>query len=529
MMSYATTIWKHHQVVAACIPRISLPILSLRYSSTNVNPVGNDLEMANAKPMDQIPGPKGLPIIGTLLDYVRNDGWGFKNLFAITEERRQQYGPIYEEKMGHYSIVYVSTVEDAEKVLRAEGKYPDRNPIIPLVEYRKKRNLSMGVILSKDEEWKKFRSVMDKKMMRPREIAYYSDRINDLSNDFIQRLKRLRGNNGIVLDIEKEINKYTAESVAGILLEKRLGMFKEPIEPKVEEFYQSVTKILEATSDLLTVPVFVFKYIFNKNWKKLVKWSDLAFQFADDIIEEKREQLEKKIASTDDIARSGSGVDFLSYVIATGKLNRSEANVVMIELLLTGIDTGANTLLWMLYDIGKNPRVQNRLRDEIRGVMKDSKEPNLDLFQKMPYLRACLQETLRIHPISVALPRIINEDLVLSGYKVPAKSFVWIGHYFMARDESAFTNPSQYMPERWLRGSDRQGNKSESRFQYLPFGYGPRMCIGKRIAEMEIYTLMSKLILECEIETKNSSENTPINRMILVPRDKMQIAFHNLV
>ncbi|EDV28486.1 uncharacterized protein TRIADDRAFT_51440 [Trichoplax adhaerens] len=390
MMSYATTIWKHHQVVAACIPRISLPILSLRYSSTNVNPVGNDLEMANAKPMDQIPGPKGLPIIGTLLDYVRNDGWGFKNLFAITEERRQQYGPIYKEKMGHYSIVYVSTVEDAEKVLRAEGKYPDRNPIIPLVEYRKKRNLSMGVILSAKH--------------------YYAEFI------FIS------------------ISIITA--VAGILLEKRLGMFKEPIEPKVEEFYQSVTKILEATSDLLTVPVFVFKYIFNKNWKKL----------------------------------------------------------------------GANTLLWMLYDIGKNPRVQNRLRDEIRRVMKDSKEPNLDLFQKMPYLRACLQETLRIHPISVALPRIINEDLVLSGYKVPAKSFVWIGHYFMARDESAFTNPSQYMPERWLRGSDRQGNKSESRFQYLPFGYGPRMCIGKRIAEMEIYTLMSKIMPIQEL-TENISDN----------------------
>ncbi|RDD36293.1 Cytochrome P450 10 [Trichoplax sp. H2] len=289
--------------------------------------------------MDQIPGPKGLPFIGTLLDYAKNDGWGFQNFFAMTEKRRQEYGPIYKETIGNNQIVAVSTSEDAEKVLRAEGKYPNRNPIAPLVEYRKKRSLSMGVVLSKDEEWKKFRSVMDKKMMRPHEVTCYSDRINDVSNDLIQRLKRCRGNDGVIPDIEKEINKYTTESIATVLFEKRLGMFKEPIEPKTEQFYQSITKILEATNAILTIPPFIFKYIFTKHWKELNKWSDIAGEFADDIIEEKRKQIEKKIASNDDITRSNDRVDFLTYVIATGKLSRREANVAMMELLFGGVDT----------------------------------------------------------------------------------------------------------------------------------------------------------------------------------------------
>ena len=126
----------------------SLSCIMMRNSTTSTTPTEDHAEMANAKPMDEIPGPKGLPFIGTLLEYARNDGWGFKNLFTMTYNRQKKYGPIYKERMGNFNVVVVSTAEDAEKVLRAEGKYPDRSPIVPLVEYRKQNNLPMGVILS---------------------------------------------------------------------------------------------------------------------------------------------------------------------------------------------------------------------------------------------------------------------------------------------------------------------------------------------------------------------------------------------
>lgn len=116
-------------------------------------------------------------------------------------------------------------------------------------------------------------------------------------------------------------------------------MFKEPIEPKVEQFYQSIKEILKATNELTTVPPFLFKYIRTKHWKELIKWSDIAYEFADELIEEKRQQLEKKISNANDISRSDDRIDFLSYVIATGKLSSSEANVAMMELLFAGVDT----------------------------------------------------------------------------------------------------------------------------------------------------------------------------------------------
>ena len=116
-------------------------------------------------------------------------------------------------------------------------------------------------------------------------------------------------------------------------------MFKEPIDPKAEQFYIATSELLKASNELITVPPFIFKYIFTKHWKELIQASDIAFGFADDVVEEKRQQLERKISNTNDIDRSDDRVDLLSYVISTGKLSRGEANVVMMELLLGGVDT----------------------------------------------------------------------------------------------------------------------------------------------------------------------------------------------
>ena len=120
-------------------------------------------------------------------------------------------------------------------------------------------------------------------------------------------------------------------------------MFNDPISPEIEEFYQSISKLLLATNALVTIPPFIFKYIFTKQWKELNKWADKAFAFGGTVVQEKRKNLEKKLqAITDGDDQSDNRVDFLSYVIATRKLNETEANVAMIELLFAGIDTVHN-------------------------------------------------------------------------------------------------------------------------------------------------------------------------------------------
>lgn len=117
-------------------------------------------------------------------------------------------------------------------------------------------------------------------------------------------------------------------------------MFDDPITPEAQELYDSICKVFLASGDLFTVPPFIFKNIFTKKWKELIRLNDKIFAYGDAIIDEKRKNIEKKLQGiTDGNNQIDSRTDFLSYVMATRKLSEREANVAIVELLFGGVDT----------------------------------------------------------------------------------------------------------------------------------------------------------------------------------------------
>lgn len=158
-----------------------------------------------------------------------------------------------------------------------------------------------------------------------------------------------------------------------------------------------------------------------------------------------------------------------------------------------------------MYCLAKNPEKQQKLRDEITSILKDKDAPlSGEIMNNMPYLRAVIKEGLRLFPPNMVNIRRTFENLVIKGYQVPKGIDIMMNTLHMFKDECYFGNPNEFIPERWLRKQDEnvcpQSLKLSHPFAYLPFGYGARFCVGKRIAEMELEVMLTRLVSNYKLE-----------------------------
>ena len=128
-----------------------------------------------------------------------------------------------------------------------------------------------------------------------------------------------------------------------------------------------------------------------------------------------------------------------------------------------------------------NPQVQDKLCRECVQVLEESDDHfTKKTLTSAKYVSAVLKESLRLNPISIGAGRILAEETVFGGYRVPAGTVMVSQNQVSCRLEQFFENPQTFNPDRWMPGSLAT---EIDNFLVLPFGYGPRGCIGKSIAE----------------------------------------------
>ena len=117
------------------------------------------------------------------------------------------------------------------------------------------------------------------------------------------------------------------------------------------------------------------------------------------------------------------------------------------------------------------------------------------------YLKACVKESQRLKPLAPQNGRALPIDVVIKGYRIPAGTQLLVEHEYVATSPEYFEDPLQFRPDRWLRSEMKQqqqqrrsGGGSIDPFMVLPFGYGPRMCVGRRFAEQELWIGLIKII-----------------------------------
>jgi cytochrome P450 family 12 len=164
------------------------------------------------------------------------------------------------------------------------------------------------------------------------------------------------------------------------------------------------------------------------------------------------------------------------------------------------------------------------LRQEILSLLPEKNSRlTVESMKNLPYLRAVRKESFRQFPVAAGNARQLQNDAVLSGYLVPKHTQVAIASSIELNNPQYYPEADRFLPERWLRETNDTGCPNKAKihpFSYIPFGFGSRSCIGKRIAELEIETLIMNVIRNFKLEwhypdmkTKSTFVNLPDSEM----------------
>ncbi|MGB5812123.1 MAG: cytochrome P450, partial [Polyangiales bacterium] len=172
-----------------------------------------------------------------------------------------------------------------------------------------------------------------------------------------------------------------------------------------------------------------------------------------------------------------------------GHMSDKQLRDEAMTLIFAGHETTAHALTWAWYLLAKNPDKAAKMSEELDAVVGD-RRIEVDDLPELPYLEMVIKESLRLLPSVWAYAREPQRDIVLEGYFIKKGTPVTISHIAMGRNEKYFDNPTEFRPERWTREFERSLPKGA----YTPFAQGPRVCLGKQFAMMEMRIVLGTLL-----------------------------------
>ena len=214
-------------------------------------------------------------------------------------------------------------------------------------------------------------------------------------------------------------------------------------------------------------------------------------------------------------------------VEGVSRLTDDEIIAQCVVFLLAGYETSSNTLSFAAYYLAMNPDVQDKLRQEIEKAVESNPDVNLyDLIQKIEYLDCVINETLRLSPPAAQVNRECSQTCEINGVHIPAGTEILIPLYGIHRDPEAWPAPEKFDPERF------RGPAKDTRhpYQFMPFGTGPRSCIGMRFAQMEVKTALVRILRKYKLV---QSPETQVPLVVhagatLTPRDGVHIRMESV-
>uniref|UniRef100_A0A8C1YJR2 Cytochrome P450, family 24, subfamily A, polypeptide 1 n=1 Tax=Cyprinus carpio TaxID=7962 RepID=A0A8C1YJR2_CYPCA len=459
-----------------------------------------------AHSLDSIPGPTNWPLFGSLIELLRKGG--LKRQHEALINYHKKFGKIFQMKLGSFESVHIGAPCLLEALYRKEGNYPQRLEIKPWKAYRDMRDEAYGLLILEGKDWQRVRSAFQQKLMKPTEVMKLDGKINEVSADLIKRIGRAQVN-GKINDLYFELNKWSFETICYVLYDKRFGLLQDNISQEAMDFITSVKTMMSTFGLMMVTPVELHKTFNTKTWQDHTAAWDRIFSTAKLYIDKNLKR-----------HSNGNTGSFLCDIYHQSHLTKKELYAATTELQIGGVETTANSMLWVIFNLSRNPCAQAKLLKEIQDVVPAGETPRAEHIKNMPYLKACLKESMRVSPSVPFTSRTLDKDTVLGDYTLSKGTVLMINTQAIGSNEEYFDNGKQFRPERWI-----QEKSSINPFAHVPFGIGKRMCIGRRLAELQIQLSLCWILRDYEIVATDHEPVEALHSGTLVPSRELPVAF----
>ncbi|KAM7419597.1 hypothetical protein PAMA_016617 [Pampus argenteus] len=414
-----------------------------------------------------VPGPKPVPFFGTMLAYRK----GFYN-FDL--DCFNKYGKIWGIFDGRQPVLCVADPAIIKTVLIKEcySLFTNRRNL------RLNGHMYDAVSIAEDDQWKRIRSVLSPSFTSGR-LKEMFDIMKHHSANLISNMKK-KADKDEVLELKEFFGPYSMDVVASTSFSVDIDSLNNPSDP----FVTNIKKMLKF--DFLN-PLFLIVAFFPFMAPVMEK---LEFSFFPIPVLDFFYAALQKIKTSREDCKQVNRVDFLQLMIDSQ--NNNNTSGVALEkglsdheilsqamiFLFAGYETSSSTLTFLAYNLALNPHVMKKLQEEIDSTFPDKAPIQYQALMQMEYLDSVFSESLRLYPIAPRLERVAKASVEINGLVIPKDMVVMVPTWPLHRDPELWPEPEEFKPERF----SKENKENIDPYTYMPFGAGPRNCIGMRFA-----------------------------------------------
>ena len=413
-----------------------------------------------ASPRRRPPRPPGHWLLGNVPEFQRAP-------LAYLEDVVDRYGDVVELRAGHQRAVIVRHPDDAQQVLQTNrANYPKHTKVLD----RLGLVLGDGLVNSEGELWRLQRRRIQP-FFHPERIEAYAETMIAETQSMMATWEPIASSGGS-LDLDAEMMRIAFRIVGKTLLGTDMAAETTAAREAIEVLENQTNRRL---FDLFKPPLWVPTAENRLFREALEKLDGIVFR----LIERTRSgasQVTGVVGALVEAARSDPGL--------TDKLIRDE----IITLLLAGHENTGNAMTWLWYLVAKHPEVEARLLEELSEVVGNRPPSGSDL-GALEYTRMVVDEALRLYPTSWMNLRTADGADQIRGYQIEPGSWMLISPYLIHRHPVFWPEPERFDPERF--SNERRENRHM--FSYVPFGAGPRKCLGVHFALVEMVLVVASV------------------------------------